>query len=59
MSSYGFHIVLVKRRTPAHEMSLEIDYRKLEALAMNYKRVQDYQDWISELKKQIYWKVYQ
>jgi len=57
-SSYGFHIVLVRRRTLAHEMSLETDYRKLEALAMNYKRVQDYQDWITELKKQIYWKVY-
>jgi len=57
-SSYGFHIVLVKQRTPAHEMSLEQDYRKLEALAMNYKRVQDYQDWITELKQQIYWKVY-
>jgi peptidyl-prolyl cis-trans isomerase SurA len=57
-SSYGFHIVLLKRRTAAHEMSLEQDYRKLEALAMNYKRVQDYQDWVGELKKQIYWKVY-
>jgi peptidyl-prolyl cis-trans isomerase SurA len=57
-SSYGFHIVLLKRRTAAHEMSLEQDYRKLEALAMNYKRVQDYQDWINDLKKKIYWKVY-
>ena len=57
-SSYGFHIVQVKRRTAPHEMSLEQDYRKLEALAMNYKRVQDYQDWIAELKKQIYWKIY-
>jgi parvulin-like peptidyl-prolyl isomerase len=57
-TSYGYHIVLVKIRIPAHDMTLEQDYRKLEALALNYKQVRDYEEWINELKTEIYWKVY-
>ena len=56
-TSYGFHIIWLKRRTPAHIMSLEQDYRKLETLALNYKRVKDYQAWIQELRSRIYWEV--
>jgi hypothetical protein len=40
-------------------MTLEQDYRKLEALALNYKQVRDYEQWINELKTEIYWKMYQ
>jgi hypothetical protein len=36
-------------------MSLELDYRKIEAIALNYKRTQDYQQWMDELRKSIYW----
>jgi len=54
-NSYGFHIILVKRRTPAHAMTLEQDYHRIEALALNFKRNKDYQDWLTELRKQIYW----
>jgi peptidyl-prolyl cis-trans isomerase SurA len=57
-TAYGYHIVLVKTRIPAHNMTLEQDYRKLEALALNYKQVRDYEEWIDELKQDIYWKVY-
>ncbi len=57
-TSYGYHIVFVKDRIPAHDMTLEQDYRKLEALALNYKKVRDYEEWIDELKQDIYWKVY-
>lgn len=57
-TSYGYHIVLVKQRIPAHDMTLEQDYRKLEALALNYKKVRDYEKWVTELKRDIYWKVY-
>ena len=57
-TSYGYHIVSVKKRTPAHDMTLEQDYRKLESLALKYRQVRDYEEWISELKKDIYWHVY-
>jgi len=51
----GYHIVLMKRRTPAHPVSLEQDYHRLEALALNYKRSREYAAWLEELKGNIYW----
>ena len=58
-ASYGYHIVLVRKRTPAHEMTLATDYHKLEQIALNYKRTKDYQTWLDGLRKQIYWKIYE
>ncbi len=57
-SSYGYHIVLMRQRIPAHEMNLEKDYHKLETLALNYKRSKDYQVWLDDLRSRIYWKIY-
>jgi peptidyl-prolyl cis-trans isomerase SurA len=54
-NTYGYHIVWLKRRASPHPMSLETDYRKIEAIALNYKRTRDYQQWIEELRKSIYW----
>ena len=51
----GFQIVLVKRRTPAHAMTLEDDYQRLEVLALNAKQFREYQQWVDELKSKIYW----
>lgn len=58
-ASYGYHIVLIRKRTSPHEMTLEGDYHKLEQIALNYKRTKDYQAWLDELRKQIYWKIYE
>jgi peptidyl-prolyl cis-trans isomerase SurA len=57
-SSYGYHIVLLRNRTPAHTMTLEQDYHKIESLALNYKRTKDYQSWLEEIRNKIYWKIY-
>jgi len=54
-SAYAYHIVQMKNRTPAHTMTLETDYRKVEAIALNYKRTKDYQAWLDELKSRIFW----
>ena len=54
----GFHIVLMKRRIPEHVVSLDQDYSRLEALAMNFKRNREYLAWIAELRTSIYWKQY-
>jgi peptidyl-prolyl cis-trans isomerase SurA len=56
-SVYGYHIVWVKKRTPAHAMSIEQDYRRLEQFALNNKRAKDYQIWMAELRKSIYWEI--
>jgi hypothetical protein len=55
-SSYGYHIVQMRNRIPAHTMTLEQDYHKLEQIALNYKRTRDYQAWLDELRSRI-WKI--
>jgi peptidyl-prolyl cis-trans isomerase SurA len=57
-TSYGYQIVLLRKRTPAHKMTLEQDYHKIEAMALNYKRTKDYQAWMQELRSKIFWQVY-
>jgi len=56
-TSKGYHIVWLKRRIPEHRMSLANDYRRLEQLATNFKRNEQYQDWLKQLRKEIYWEV--
>jgi peptidyl-prolyl cis-trans isomerase SurA len=52
----GYQIVLMKKRVPAHEPSIDRDYARLESLAMNYKRSKDYSEWLQELRNNIYWR---
>ena len=54
-NNYGYHIVWMKRRTPAHSLTLDGDYQRIEIIALNYKRTKDYQAWLDELKSKIYW----
>jgi peptidyl-prolyl cis-trans isomerase SurA len=54
-NSYGYHIILLKKRTLAHTMTLDQDYRRIETLALNFKRTKDYQAWLEELRSKIYW----
>ena len=54
-NGYKFHLLWVRRRTPAHAMTLEQDYQKVEAIALNFKRTKDYQAWIDDLRSKIYW----
>ncbi len=54
-NQYGYSIVWLKRRIPAHKASLEQDYKRIETVAANYKRQKDYAAWVEDLKKSIYW----
>ena len=54
-NTYGYHIILMRKRTAAHPMSLEQDYHRIETIAANFKRSRDYQAWLEELKGKIYW----
>jgi peptidyl-prolyl cis-trans isomerase SurA len=56
-ASYGYQIVLVRKRIPEHAPSLESDYRRLEQIALQFKKMRVSNEWIDELKKNIYWEV--
>jgi peptidyl-prolyl cis-trans isomerase SurA len=53
-NSYGYQIVLMRKKAPAHMPTLEGDYRQLERLALYLKQNRLYNDWLNELKKNIY-----
>lgn len=53
-STYGYQIVLMRKRVPAHMPTLEGDYNQLERLALYLKQTRMNNEWIDELKKNIY-----
>ncbi len=55
--NYGYHIVLLEKRVPQHQANLNEDYQEIKKLADNWKKQKEYNDWIDQLKKNIYWKV--
>ena len=56
-SSYGYQIVLLRKRIPAHAMNLEDDYKRVEQIALYFKRNRKNAEWVEELKRNIYWEV--
>ncbi len=55
--NYGYHIVYLKKRTPQHLADLKQDYPEIKKLADEYKKQQKYEEWLSELKKKIYYDI--
>lgn len=53
-SSYGYQIVLLKKRVPAHDVNLTTDFKRVEQMALYMKRNRLNAQWIEELKKTIY-----
>ncbi len=53
--SYGYHIVLLKKRTPTHKMNLTEDWKRVEQYATVFKRNREYAKWLEELRQNIYW----
>ncbi|MGH2567230.1 MAG: peptidylprolyl isomerase [Bacteroidota bacterium] len=56
-TSYGYQIVFVKKRIPEHAASLETDFKRIEQTALQYKKLRLAEQWIDELKQNIYWEV--
>ena len=56
-SSYGYQLVPVRKRIPAHAMTLDTDYRRIEQIALYFKRTRKNSEWVEELKKNIYWEI--
>jgi peptidyl-prolyl cis-trans isomerase SurA len=53
-ASYGYQIVLLKKRSPPHAVNMTDDYRRVEQMALYLKRNRLNTEWIEELKKSIY-----
>jgi peptidyl-prolyl cis-trans isomerase SurA len=52
---YGFHIVLLRKRTLPHKLSLSEDWKRIEQYASSFKRNKEYTAWLDELRHSIYW----
>ncbi len=50
----GFQIVKLIRRIPAHPVSLDQDYRELEAAALQWKQSQDLTRWLAHARSTVY-----
>ena len=55
--NYGYHIVYLRKRIPQHKASMDEDYTELQKLADQNKKQKEYEAWIKELKKKIYWQI--
>lgn len=52
-TEFGYHIVLLNKRSAERKISLENDWAKIEEVALNFKMEKEYKKWIRELKKRI------
>ncbi len=50
----AYHIVNLQRRTPAHTVSLETDYDRIEQFALQDKQQRIMQRWYSQLRDDVY-----
>ena len=53
-SSYGFHIIWMRKRTAPHTINLQDDFKRIQQLALYMKRNKQNAEWIDDLKKTIY-----
>ena len=51
---YGYHILRMNARQEARPLSLEKDWDKIEAMALEAKRREKFKEWVDQLKKRIY-----
>jgi len=51
----GYHIIFRKKTIPAHKATLETDYKAIERMATFAKKQRLEQDWVVELRQQLYW----
>ena len=56
-SVYGYHIVKLGKRIPAHKANLDIDYPDVKRIAEYYKKQKLYAKWMEEIKSKIYWEI--
>jgi peptidyl-prolyl cis-trans isomerase SurA len=56
-NTYGYNIIYLQKIIPAHKMDLSTDMTRIEAIAKQHKIAQEYQKWIEDIKKQVFWEI--
>ena len=51
---YGFELIKVINKVPAHKITLEQDYDKIKKLATLFKENSEMEKWVEEIKKTVY-----
>jgi peptidyl-prolyl cis-trans isomerase SurA len=55
--SPSFRIIYKKEFIPPHIPNLEQDYEEIQQRAMAMKRINKVQDWVKELREELYWEI--
>lgn len=55
--NYGYHIVKLVKKIPQHTADFDQDYAELKKLADDYKKQKQYETWLAELRKKIYYDI--
>ena len=53
----SYHIVYIKKLIPEHKANLTDDYKEIEMMTIDYKKRVSYAQWLSQLRKELYWEV--
>ncbi|MBN2572693.1 MAG: peptidylprolyl isomerase [Ignavibacteriales bacterium] len=56
-TTYGFHIVMLKKRVASHKPNLDTDYEEIKMLAKYKKQDDMYKQWINEIKQNVFWEI--
>jgi len=53
-TKFGWHILKLNSKQEPRPISLEKDWERIEAFALNMKRQKEFQKWLEEIKKNVY-----
>ena len=53
-TKFGWHILKLNSKQEPRPITIEKDWDKLEAYALNLKRQKEFQKWLDEIKKDVY-----
>jgi peptidyl-prolyl cis-trans isomerase SurA len=53
----GYHIIFLKELIPKHRMDPALDWKRLEDMALGFKKNNEYQKWLLELRNKIFWEI--
>lgn len=56
-SKPAYHIVYKKKEIPEHKPDIKEDYKLIEQRANVYKKMKMYEEWIAQLRKELYWEI--
>ena len=51
---FGWHILKLNKRDEARKISIDKDWEHIESWALNMKRQKIFQEWLEEIKKEVY-----